>query len=204
MSRGFVGLFKIELPSSTAYICDGGFIEYDGRTFKSSDDVLGVVSSLEPLSEGAGDDIPALDIQFMPPAPIAFTELTQGSLQGGTITVWLAEYDSASGAAVVRESDLQFIGVLDQPVIRFSQDSYGVAITAVPQAEWMFQRDTGNGLSPAFHKSLYPGETGHDNATGLGIPSAWGTASPPTTTAGSSSGAINVGGGQAPTNFQAF
>ena len=62
--KGFVGLVKVELPNSTAYICDGGFIDYDGDSYKSSDPVLGVISSLEPLSEGIGDDIPALADHF--------------------------------------------------------------------------------------------------------------------------------------------
>ncbi|MEO0699437.1 MAG: hypothetical protein AAFY81_06930, partial [Pseudomonadota bacterium] len=46
--------------------------------------------------------------------------------------------------------------------------------------------------SNAFHKSLFPGETGHDNATGLQVSVAWGVESAPTST---SSGMGSGGGG---------
>lgn len=190
--NGFIGLLKIDLPARTVLLCDGGFITYAGDTYTARDSVLGNIASIESLSEGGTGELPALDITFNPPAPLAFTELTSGALQRSQVRLWLAEYNVATNA-IVGTPDLLFLGQLDQPAIRYSRTEYSVSISCVPLAEWMFELDTGNSMSSTFHKSLWPGELGHDNGTGLQVPIAWGVASPPS--AGSASGFGSGGGG---------
>ena len=56
-------------------------------------------------------------------------------------------------------------------------------------------RNSGNSLSAAWHKSVWPGETGHDQATGLKTPVAWGVASPPGGVSGGGGGGGSFGGG---------
>lgn len=63
-------------------------------------------------------------------------------------------------------------------------------MTVVSAAERLFARNTGNGLSSAFQKSVWPGDTGHDNATGLGTPIAWGVEAPPSSGGGYSGGVV--------------
>jgi len=58
--------------------------------------------------------------------------------------------------------------------------------------ERLLLRNSGNSLSAAWHKSIWPGETGHDQATGLKTPVAWGVAAPP---GGVSGGGYGGGGG---------
>jgi hypothetical protein len=186
---GLIGLLQVELPSHTAYLCDGGFIEFGGNTYTTNDSVLGTIASISPMSEGIGGDIPALDLEFNPPSSIAITDLTSGAIQRNTVRLWQAEYDRDTGL-IVGTPELQFIGQLDQPAIRFSKSEYIVSISVVSKAEWFFELDIGNTLSPSFHKYLYAGETGHDNATGLSIPIAWGTEAPST---GSGSGSGSAG-----------
>src|SRR3546814_1850748 len=53
-----------------------------------------------------------------------------------------------------------------------------VAVSVVSLAERLFELNIGNSLNSAWHKSVWPGELGHDNATGLSIPVAWGVESP--------------------------
>jgi len=184
---GYIGLLKVELPTHTAYLTDGGFIVFGADTYTSNDSVLGTLASIEPMSEGVGDDIPALDLTFSPPNSIAITDLTNGAMQRGLISLWLAEYNVETGL-VDGTPNLQFIGQIDQPAIRFTKTEYSISVSAVSQAEWFFERDIGNVLSSSFQKSIYPGDTGHDNATGLSIPIAWGTESPRTSGGGSGGG----------------
>lgn len=197
---GIVGLLKIELPAHTANICTGGFIVFGADTFQSRDSVLGTLAAVESMAEGIGDEIPALDLTFNPPNAMAITTLSNGAIQKSGVRFWIAEYDSATGL-IVDIPDLRFIGFIDQPIIRWGVREFEIALSAVSQAEWFFERDTGNSLSASFHKSLYPGETGHDNATGLGISTAWGVAGPSGGTSfafgfGSGSGDVSFGGGQ--------
>lgn len=188
---GIVGLLKIELPDHDALICDGGFIVFGADTYKSRDDVLGTLAAVESMAEGIGDEIPALDLTFNPPDALAITTLSVGAIQKSAVRFWIGEYNAATGE-IEGTPDLQFIGFIDQPVIRWGARQYEIALSAVSQSEWFFERDTGNALSAAFHKSLYPGETGHDNATGLGVSVAWGVAGP---SGGSSFAGASVFGG---------
>ena len=197
--KGFTGLLQIDFPDRTVRLCDGGFITFGAEKFRSRDAVLGSIASIDAMSEGAPDEIPALDIAFNPPGPLAFTALTAGALQRSQVRLWLAEYDVATNA-VVGTPDLLFLGQLDQPSVRWSRTEYAISISCVSQAEWFFEADTGNGLSSTEHKSRYPGELGHDNATGLQIPVAWGIASPQSGSGGASFGSGAAGPNSDPRN----
>src|SRR3546814_7709774 len=62
-----------------------------------------------------------------------------------------------------------------------------VAVSVVSLAERLFELNIGNSLNSAWHKSVWPGELGHDNATGLSIPVAWGVESPRSSGGGTTS-----------------
>lgn len=188
---GIVGLLKVDLPDHEANISDAGFLVFGGDTYTTRDDVLGTLASVESMADGIGDEIPALDLTFNPPSALAVTALSVGAVQKSAVRFWIAEYDPETGL-VDGTPDLMFIGFIDQPVVRWSKSEYEISLSAVSLAEWFFERDTGNALSAAFHKALYPGETGHDNATGLGVSVAWGVSGP---TVGSSFDGLGGAGG---------
>jgi len=88
---------------------------------------------------------------------------------------------------------LLFYGQIDQTILRVGRAVRELAMTIVSTLERLFLRNEGNSLSPVFHKSVWPGETGHDNATGLTVPVAWGVAS---SSGASSAGSASGGGGK--------
>lgn len=178
---GITGLLKIELPDHTVLLSDGGVTVFDGDTYVPFDDVVGSLAAVDTIAEGIGDEIPALDLTFAPPDVNAITALSSGAIQQSRVKLWLAEYDTADGT-IIGTPELRFIGFVDQPRSEFAFRQLGLQITAVPELEALFFKDTGNGLSISFHKALYPGELGHDNASGLNIPIAWGVESPPRAT----------------------
>lgn len=151
---------------------------FDGDIYRPVDPELGSIVSIGAIAEGIGQEIPALNIKLAPPGPVAITSLSVGALQRSRVLHYLAEYDTVTGA-VIGTPELRFTGYVDQPSVFVQLRKLGVEFTAVPDLEAMFFRDTGNGLSASFHKNLYPGEEGHDNATGLSVPVAWGAQSPP-------------------------
>ena len=172
---GLIGLLKIELPDATVRLCDGGFIEFDGETYTSKDPVFGTIASIEALAEGVGDEIPALELTLFPLGPAG--ALSQPGFQTSRVRFWMGEYDDAAGT-LVGTPDLMFDGQIDQTVMRWGA-SRELAITVVSTAERLFQRNSGNSLNDTWHQSVWPGELGHKNATGLSIPVAWGAESPP-------------------------
>lgn len=177
-SVALTALMRIELPGGvTVRLCDGGVIRWDAETFKSKDATFGTVASLQALGEGAGDEVPALEMVLLPPQAAAVGDLSQPGFQTSRVRFWLGEYDPATGE-VVGTPDVIFDGQIDQTTLSVGRDRRELAVSVVAVVERLFERNIGNSLSPVFHKSVWPGETGHDNATGLTVPVAWGAETP--------------------------
>lgn len=176
---GLIGLCKIELPGSygNVLLCDGGFIEFNGETYKSKDDVFGTIGSVQAMQEGVGNEVPALEMTLLPPGTTEPGEMAQPGFQTSRVRFWIGEYDLDTGE-LDGEPDVIFDGQLDRTMLTVGQ-SRELSVSIVSLAERLFELNIGNSLSSAWHKSVWPGELGHDNATGLSIPIAWGVESPP-------------------------
>lgn len=173
---GLIGLVRIELPARTVRLCDGGFILWGAEVFKSADAVFGTVASLEALGEGVGDEVPALELAFLPPAASTPADLSQPGFQRSRVLFAIAEYDVDTGL-MVGTPDVMFDGQIDRTQLTVGRQRE-LAVTVVSTAERLFDLNIGNSLSSTFHKSVWPGELGHDNATGLGVQTAWGVERP--------------------------
>jgi hypothetical protein len=177
-----IGLCKIELPTGDVRLCDGGFIEFDSEIYRSSDALLGTIASIQAMGEGTGPEVPAMEMTLMPPEDTSPSELAQPGWQTSRARFWVGEYDPEAGT-LIGDPDLVFDGQLDQASLSVGMVRE-LALTVVSLAERLFERNTGNALTSAWHKSIWPGELGHDNATGLAVQVAWGAASPTGTTTG--------------------
>ena len=89
---GLIGLCKIELPDSDVMLCDGGFIVFGGETYKSKDAVFGTIGSIEPMQEGVGNEVPALEMTLLPPGTTTPGEMSQPGFQTSRVP---PERDSA-------------------------------------------------------------------------------------------------------------
>ncbi len=186
------GLLKIELPEHTVRLCDAGFIVWDGETYRGKDALFGTIGSVEVLAEGKGDEIPALEMELMPPKTAAIADLSKPGYQRSRVRFWIAEWDRASGA-ISGTPELMYDGQIDQTSLKIGKERK-LTMTVVSNAERLFELNIGNTLNPGFHKSVWPGEKGHDNATGLTVPVAWGVASPGYAGGGSGFGGGGFGG----------
>jgi hypothetical protein len=180
---GFVGLVKAEFPHGTARWCDGGRIEYDSEWYREVDPVWGAIGSVDGMSEGVGGSIPAVQMVLLPPGTTAPAQIHQPGMQKSPSWWWSGVYDVDTGL-IDGDPELQFYGQVDQcsleidPSTGESGGERRVAMSHVSTAEVFFTRNTGNSLNGMFHKSIWPGELGHDEATGLGRPEAWGATIP--------------------------
>lgn len=190
---GLIGLIKIELPDETVRLCDGGFVEFDGETYTSGHVKFGTIASLAALTEGVGEEIPALELSLNPGNSSAPADLSQPGFQRSAVRLWIGEFNVDTGA-LVGDPDLLFYGQIDQSVLRVGRSVRDLAMTIVSTLERLFMRNEGNSLSPVFHKSVWPGETGHDNAIGTVVPVAWGVESSGSAFGGYG-GSGGVGGG---------
>lgn len=171
------GLVKIELPDATLRICDGAFVRWDAETFEASDPDFGTIGSMEPVEEGVGDEIPALRMTFLPNSTASAAILSQPEYQGCRVRMWIAEVDIDTNE-VVGDPSLEFDGQADSTELIIGKGTRELEMDVVSAAERLFVINEGNTLSPRFHKLLYPGELGQDNAIGVGVGVAWGTALP--------------------------
>lgn len=174
---GLIGLCQIDLPDRTVRLTDGGFIVWGGNTFSSSDATLGTIGAVAAMEEGIGNMVPALELTVLPPSTAAAADLAQPGWQKCRARFWIAEFDTATGA-IVGAPDLVFNGFLDQARLTAGRDRRELAVSVISWLEQLFELNTGNSLNATWHKSVWPGETGHDNATGLGLSIAWGVEAP--------------------------
>lgn len=187
------GLLKIELPGQDVLLCDGGFVDFAGDRYRGKDPLFGTLASVEVDAEGEGDTIPAAELELLPPATAAIADLSRPGYQTSRVRFWIGEYDVASNA-LSGTPDLMFDGQVDRTTLRIGRRRT-LTVGVVSSAERLFELNIGNTLNPGFHKKIWPGEKGHDNATGLTVPVAWGVESP-ARGSGSGGGAYGNGDGR--------
>jgi hypothetical protein len=190
--NGLTWLLSIDLPSGAVFLSDGSVTVLSGNEYRATVPVLGGFAQISELSEGFGPELPELEIVFAPPSNAALAPLQDGAFQRSAVRLWLAEFNVATGA-VVGNPELRFAGNMDRVRQNFALRQLSIVVSAVPETEVLLFSDDGNGLSAEFHKSVFPGETGHDQATGLVIPVAWGVSS--------GRGVGGSGGGSGSSNF---
>lgn len=171
------GLLLMELPGMTVRLCDGGFFYWGPDLYLSEHSVFGALQSIEALSEGAGEEIPALSMTFIPAASASAADLSQPGYQKSRVRFYIAEYDPTTGL-LVGNPELQFDGQLDQTKLNFGRGTRTLDVDVVSNGERLFMRNDGNSLNASWHKSIWPGELGHDEASGLTVPIAWGVEAP--------------------------
>lgn len=179
---GLVGLIKIELPGQVVRLCAGGFFVWQGETYLSRDAVFGSVNSVQAIEEGVDGQVPSGAILFQPASLQSAATLSNAAYQGSRVRLWLAEYSPVTGQ-IIGAPDLEFDGIIDQTTLIVGKSRFELEMTIVSASDRLFERNIGNTLNPAWHKDVWPGETGHDNATGLGVPVAWGVEAPVQTAA---------------------
>jgi hypothetical protein len=171
------GLVQIELPDATLRFCDGAFVKWGSDLFESDDPDFGVIGSMEAVEEGTGDEIPALRMTFLPASTAAAAILSQPEYQGCTMRSWIAEVDMDTNE-VVGTPSLEFDGQVDSTDLVIDRGSRELEMDITARAERLFLINEANTLSPRNHKRFFPGETGEDNAVGVSVGVAWGTALP--------------------------
>jgi hypothetical protein len=189
----FVGLIKIEFPTRTVTLCEGGFFSWGGDSYTSADAVFGTIEAVGELEEGVGVTLPDFNLTFLPAQSATPGDLSQPGFQNAHARFWMAQYDPDSGA-ITGTPELEFTGFVDLTTLVVGKATRKLVSRIVPLTERLLQRNSGNSLNPSFHKSVWPGETGEDQATGLGRSVAWGIEAPPSANSGAGGGGFSGGG----------
>lgn len=174
----WVGLVEIVFPTHTMRLCDGaGTIVWGARTFTGSDPVYGAIRSLEPITDGVGDEAPSTTLAMLPPTTTTAADLAAASVQGSVVSFWLGIVDPATGA-LVSDPDLRFIGEVDVPTLKVGQGQRTVEYSIISYEDRTFDDDEGARLNDAFHQSIWPGEEGFVFVPYVGDQMPWGADAP--------------------------
>jgi hypothetical protein len=180
-------LVDFQLPSRTMRLCDGGQVIWGADTYRSADTEFGTIGTAEETEERIADETPSDGLTFLPASTTAAATLSSPAYQMSPVRLWLAEVDPATGE-VTGTPELVADRMLDTTTLRVGKGYRRLDMGLITVAERLFNINEGNVLSPTFHKSVWPGELGFDNATGVPLTVAWGVKGPPR-------GSVSVGGG---------
>lgn len=173
-----VGLVRIDLPGGPVIrLSEGGEVRWGADLFVPFDPSYGALGSVESLAEGIGVEVPALQLTLLPPSSASAASLVQPGSQSARVRLWLARYDPAS-MTVISAGSAMFDGFLDTATLVRGPGKLELRCQVVAMLERLFELNIGNSLNQTFHKSIWPGETGEDQATGLSLPDAWGVEGP--------------------------
>lgn len=179
-----VGLVKIELPTRTIRLCDGGFVYFGGEKYTGEDEVFGSIGAVDELEAAMGDAAEDARLVLLPPKDTAPAVLKNKAYQNSRARFWMGGLD-ADGKTVSSAEQLMD-GLLDYTVLKIKEKSRQLEIAFIGRAEKLFLRQEGNSMNPRFHQSIWPGEKGLNNV-GAKLTIAWGVGSP--------RGVVGYGGG---------
>lgn len=163
---------KADLPGYTLRLLEAsGQVAFSEGTFTGFDGRFGKLGGIEALTDGVGDQAPALSITFIPADGAAAADLSSPAFQGSRIRLWLG---ALVGGAVVADPYLIFDGTLDVPELMIDEGTREVSFTCTSSFERLFRAEEGNRLSDAHHKEVWPGETGLSAVTGIVKQVLWG------------------------------
>lgn len=162
----------------------GGYVTLTDSTtglpvrYESRDDVFGVFSDIEELSDGVGNEAPSVQVTLIPPGDVETGQVSAVELQGSPFRIWLGVVDPVAGV-VIGDPMLIFDGELDTATIRIDENgSRKVDYEVTSVFEEFFLANDMARLSDGFHQYLWPGELGCNNVTWVTHQIYWGTESP--------------------------
>lgn len=186
-----IAFCKIELPTRTLRICDGGFMYFGGEKYEAEDAVFGSIAAVDELEAALGDAAEDAKIVFLPPATTAASEINRKQFHLSRARFWMGVIGSDGKTVTTAEQLMD--ALVDYTVLRLRQSGRELEMSFIGRPEKFFLRNEGNSLNPRFHKSVWPGEKGLDN-TGAKQTVAWGVGSPRGVSGGGGLGGIGGGG----------
>ncbi|WP_174291001.1 hypothetical protein [Sphingomonas bacterium] len=171
-------LIEANLPGGPMRLMFGiGAIAWGAKVFRDTDDSFGALASIDAIEDGDDDEAPPFTFTMLPPTDAAAAAVCNPLNQGAEVFVWLAALDPATMLLI---PDPELLGYFQWDVATLMPDagSREVEIECVSAFDLLLEDDEGARLTDAFHQSIWPGEAGCANVTGLTEPRYWGMATP--------------------------
>lgn len=193
-----VWLVKLEAPAGDVNLTAGGVVRFDAgageEAYSASHPVFGTLAEPDEVTAAFGDLAESAVLRLIPNPEAALTDWYSQSLRDCRVRIWQAELGSDQLTATDAEQTGDFIVDTVSRVIG-ADGSVTLELGLIGRAEKLFLVNEGNVCSERFHKSVWPGEDGFNNAVDTPVPVAWGIAAPPQGSASFGNGGGARGGG---------
>jgi hypothetical protein len=184
-------LIRADLPGYTlTHLVGAGVAPWGADVYTGKDPRFGALISASNLRDGAGDEAPEWELTFAPPSEVAAALISAPEMQGSPVSGWIAVINPATGQVLADPLNL-FTGTLDVPRLRVGRGTRTVEWRCLSALDSFHDINEGARLSDAWHKSVWPSETGLANMTGIDATSYWGVENPPSNIVIGSGGARN-------------
>lgn len=160
-------------PYRTIRLVDGGFVTFEGHQYISDDPDVGSLGGIEGLTEGVGEEAPAIGIAINQANPAVAVELCKPNAQGAPVRCWLGVVNQTTGL-LVGQPWVWFVGEIDVPTLGVGGESGNVTFECVSVFERFFETDEGARMSATFLRSIFPDDAGFDYITDVAQSMPWG------------------------------
>lgn len=181
-NRAFAtGFFDFELPSGTRRMMLGsGEVTYGANTYKGRDTTFGQIVSGDQIREDTTGEAPNTSLTIAVDPAADKSEIAGEAIQLSPVKIYLAALalDASEHLIAVPDPELMFDGFIDQATIGLDAKRDEVDYSIISAFDYFFEDSEGQRLNSQFHKTVWPGELGLDNVTGVTRKIYWGTYGP--------------------------
>lgn len=164
---------KIVTPFATLRILDGeDTLSIDGETFTGGSDYGDLING-EAFEDGDGNSAPILRLNMQVADPAVISDWIAPTTQGSPVTAWLGAVDRATGIPIA-DPEVTFRGELDRVSFSIGRDRSVAILEVCSYLERFFDMEEGVRMNDAWHQSIWPGEKGLDQITGINRHWPWG------------------------------
>ncbi len=188
-------LMKLELPTETVCLSSGLQVPYGGDTYLPADDDWGMLSHVNVVAWGQTSRAVSPDIGLLIPSDAKIQVIASKAVEDSRIRIWWGAVDPDTGAVEIDDEDGPLYTMyLDTTDTSFRVGDRPTLIKTYPATAHQLRPSTRQRLNPSFHKSIWAGETGLDNVTGITDADGWRSNDPPLSGRSTSGGTVGGGG----------
>lgn len=167
-------LVRIDLPGYTImHMVGAGEVAWGGDVYRGRDDRFGVLLAASNIRDGIGNEAPDWQLTFAPPGETAVADLTAANTQGSRVRGWIAAINRQTGQ-LIGDPKQVFEGEVDFGRLRVGKGERTVELRCYSAIDVFHDQEQGARLSDAWHRMVWPDETGLANMTGIEKTSYWG------------------------------
>lgn len=186
--------FEITLPAGTYRITSGGQVTFGGNTYAGHDDDLGALSYVGSIDDGGERTAALPEIGLEVFTGTGINALTATDAQGSPWVLYWGLVDPSTGA-VVGTPVTVISGALNIVTLEISASRRSAVIESYSEEQFLLLPNQHAALSDAFHRQVWPGETGLNNVSGGAKDIYWRASEPPRSISGGGGGGGFGGGG---------